>query len=111
MKLDFNQSLKSLDGKALKFDQVTEFTLKLACVEALMREHANEQISGKEKFERAILAEKIHKAKGFCEVTSEEITQIKELVGRAWPPVVVLPAYKLLEGGSLEVVPPSPGAA
>ena len=96
MKYDFSQPLKDLDGEVLK-DGPEELTLRAACHRGLMALNESEKnMTGMEKWKRYKLAEKIHKD-GQVEITSEEVTTLKQVVGLLFSAAVVGPVYDILE--------------
>jgi hypothetical protein len=100
MKINFDSELKALDGAALQTggNESKPFTLKLAAVEALMRDTDQDaKQSGEQKLKRFDLAERIFKG-GEIEITPEEAALIKERIGKGFTPAVVGPAFRLLNG-------------
>jgi len=125
MKIDFNQELKDVEGKSLSTptkykinDRTGELSigddgqyiilekspikLSTICINALMSNKQNEDISGEEKVSRYILASKIKQSKGLCEVSSEEIVKIKQLIGTFMSTMIVGASFNLLEGKNKE---------
>ena len=103
MKIDFSTLLYGLDGEVLRStpmkagDKGKPQTLGRVCVDALVALERNATPDGKTSFERYQLAEKINDKKE-VDLEAEEIVILKERVGVVFGPVVVGPAYKLLEG-------------
>lgn len=98
MKLDFNAILVGLDGKPMLGKDKTEATLKEVAVEALMAVTENDRgASGEDKFKNYELAAKVY-AGGEIEITPEQAALLKRRIGECYGPVVVGPAYKLLNG-------------
>jgi hypothetical protein len=97
MKLDFGKVLTGLDGTPIKFGD-KDATLGLIAVEALCAVYQDEQnLTGEEKCKRAALAEVAYKANGE-DVSVEDVTLIKKLIGKAYAPLVVKKAYDIIEG-------------
>lgn len=94
MKIDFEQQLKGLGRPLMAQDGETPLTLKSISIESLMAAFPDEKISGEEKFKRYQLAQRISDGD---EVSVSEAAKIKDLIGKAYGPVVVGPAYELLE--------------
>lgn len=93
MKRDFSPEL-TFKGKPVKEGDAI-LTLRAVSMGVLLM--TDEQgISPEEKFKRFKLAERIGDD-GMQEVTAEEIALIKRLIGRSCQPIVVGPAYELLE--------------
>lgn len=98
MKINFDSTLKHIDGKDLTIKEGVGLTLKAACIESLMQiTDSDRNASGEVKFKRYELAVKVS-AGGEVEITPEEATMLKERVGEVYGPAVVGPAYKLLNG-------------
>jgi hypothetical protein len=97
MKLDFGKVIVGLDGKPIKFND-RDATLGLIAVEALCAAYPDEQnLTGEEKYKRAVLAEMAYKCNGE-DVSVEDVTLIKKLIGKAYAPLVVKKAYDIIEG-------------
>jgi len=120
MKVNFNASLKDLDGTemtvpskfrinpdtgqpfmgedgqpiVLKSESVK---LSVVCVNALMGNKKDENLEGEEKLSRFILASKIKQAKAPLEVTAEEVVKIKKLVGEFMSTLIVGAVYQQFE--------------
>ena len=96
MRIDFSKELTDLEGNPIKetIDENSKaITLRKVCVNALM---ANEdKIEGTEKLKRYQLATKIQK--GTMEVSAEDITLIKSLVGKFYGTVIVGQVYEIFE--------------
>jgi hypothetical protein len=72
-------------------------SMKSVAIAVLMGMHeADKNIGGEEKLKRYLLATKIN-AGGEIELTAEEVTELKRLVGRGWPTPIVGPAYEFFE--------------
>ena len=98
MEVNVSHAFKNLDGKPIKDDEGTEFTLKMACTNALLANHPNEKdITGTEKARRYNLAMDIHKAKDKIDLRSEDVTLLKELIAKMGSPLVVGQAYEILD--------------
>lgn len=99
MKLDFAQNILTIYGEAIKsVDGKENADLKHVCVEALMAVFPDEKdLSGAKKLQRFRLAKKISVG-GEVELEVEDVSLIKELVGKAFGPNIVGPAYEMLEG-------------
>jgi hypothetical protein len=100
--IDMDTMICDLEGapimtKAAKDgDPDKPFTLGFACVEALLLNHPKEEVGGNEKLDRYLLAMRIRQG-GRVELSSEEISKIKELVGAAYSPLVSGQAWLLLD--------------
>ena len=101
MKSDFTQTLKMIDGTAMKDVDSTgaavDATLKLAVVNALLAPQKQEE-SGVEKIKKYELAKMIYKSEGETDITAEDITLIKKAVEKAFPsPMIVGQVNEMLE--------------
>ena len=136
-KVNMNYKFETFEGKAIsretgetrkvkKGDEeveeaVTEPTrLKHICISALMNPEIEMgpdlkpravQIDGNQKFDRWHLASKIYNANGIVELDSkEEITPLKDLIGKGYGPIIVGQAWDALEGKlGMEVKETIPG--
>jgi len=97
--IDFNVTIKDLDGNSFK-DDSKEVTLKQLVVTALSAQFQDEQnLTADKKFKRGSLAYDIHKSTEPMKLKSEDITTIKEVVGKAYSPLFVFCIYPLLDEG------------
>src|SRR3974377_2583554 len=88
MKLDFGKILVGLEGKPIRFND-RDATLGLIAVEELCAAYPDEQnLTGEEKYKRAVLAELAYECNG-ADVSVEDVTLIKKLIGKAYAPLVV----------------------
>ncbi len=101
--IDFTIKILDLQGKEVQGENETALTLKEVCVNALQLIFTDEKaISGLEKLKRGILAEKIFLSEKPLELNAVEITTIKDLVAKAYGPLVVLRAWKVLDPASVK---------
>ncbi|MCM2441200.1 hypothetical protein HGO34_15870 [Agrobacterium vitis] len=102
MKIDFTQKLLSLDGLPMNGAPLGvegDTTLSHVAVAALMMTFPDEQhLAGTAKFERYQLARRVHDVKEPVDLKVEEVALLKDLIGRAFSPSVIGPAYSLLDG-------------
>jgi hypothetical protein len=127
MKINFNLELKTLEGKIIRrviegeplvilpsefksLEEANEYlkrmavrevasTLKNCAIEALSANFQQEgPVSGEEKARRWLLATRIYSNPGDIDLTSEEISLIKRLIGMAYVPLVVGQTWEMLEG-------------
>jgi hypothetical protein len=101
MKIDFATSLLDLDGQPLQ-DGEEAVTLRKIAVNALLATlivdgHTPENLSGEAKIRNALLAEAIHTAKSAIDLKAEDVVLLKERVGRAYQPLLVMRAWALLD--------------
>lgn len=102
MNINFNAPILNLDG-----NEITEggeaVTLRSVAINALLATLADgagrpEQLGGTEKVRLATLAQAIHSAEDELDLEVEDVALIKERIGRAYQPLAVMQAWKLLEG-------------
>jgi hypothetical protein len=97
--VDFSQPLKQIDGKEFS----DHATLGTVCEAALGADYPDERQQGAtpalstEKYRRFLLAVKIHDHPVDPALSVEEIATIKTLVGKAYPPNIMGPAWILLD--------------
>ncbi len=97
MKVNLVAELKSLDGSAIVGTDGNPAVLKGVIVDALMAVFQDEpNLSGEEKMKRFLLAEKVYNGVG--EYSAEEVALMKKLIGKAYTPIIVGQAWKILEG-------------
>ena len=101
MKRDFSVELVSIGDVKLVDPKEQPLTLGSLVLEALLGQFQDENLSGEEKFRRYQLAERISKG-GVQEVSAEEVSLIKLVVGKAYVPRFVGPAYLALEQDAVE---------
>lgn len=108
MKINFSSKITTIKGLPMKEAVVEdgekiekEIELKDICINALLTDVPKPQNapieSGREKFKKYNLAKKVGDG-GEIEISSEEITLLKEQIGNLYPPMVVGSAYEILEG-------------
>ena len=103
MKIDFTQTLKMIDGTAMKDQnangEAIDATAKLAIVNALLSPAPQgEHDSGVDKIKKYELAKMIYGDEGESDVTAEDITLIKKCVEKAFPsPMIVGQIVEILE--------------
>ncbi len=112
MKVNFNYIFKNLDGSIVPkqtkkkvekdgkmvIETVEEdLTLKSVCTDALLNQQQDDKMSGDDKVKHFNLAEIVY-AGGEIDLKSEQIALLKELIGKRYFPLIVGPAFKVLEG-------------
>ena len=103
MKIDFSRKLKTLDGKPIKIPKGKDLTLKDAVTNALLQAHEDEKnLPGKEKAMRYHLSMRIYGAKEPILLKSEECTLIKDLVGKAYLPLLVGQIWEIIDPAEKE---------
>lgn len=94
-KINFSVILTRIGGKPLKDDEDKDLSLAGAAKQALLV--LDDKQTGSEKYNNYCLATKVVNG-GIVELKSEDISKIKELIGKYMYPVVVGQAWDLLEG-------------
>ena len=103
MKIDFSARIVNLDGEPVEENGVV-LTLGSLSINALLATLADlrgqtEQLPGTEKVRQATLAQKIH-TEGSVDLSAEDITMLKDRIGRAYSPLAVMQAWQLLDPAS-----------
>ncbi|MCK4818367.1 hypothetical protein KA005_21535 [bacterium] len=96
MKINFNVGLKNLEGKILKADG-KDVTLKDVSADALLGNYKDENIDGKEKLKRFMLATKIYEANGELELDVDDIKLTKDLIAKGYSVLVTARAWGILD--------------
>jgi len=102
MKIDLNVLLKDFNDTVLTFvkkqgEPAERFSLKQACVNALLANNDEVKVSGTEKFNRYELAKKIKDSKGVVDLTVEELSLLKTLIGDSYTTLIAGQCWNLLE--------------
>ncbi len=98
MKINFNQELKTLEGKAIPNDKREDTTLRDVATQALLISYQDESnLGGEQKAKRWLLAMKIQSNSEDIVLTIEEIAEIKKLIGKAYGPLIVGQTWEILE--------------
>jgi hypothetical protein len=96
MEINFSKNLRDLDGEDL-IEKGQPINLKTVCVNALLAQFRDEtDIDGIEKVKRYKLSTKIYDSNGNIDLSSEEISLIKKLVGKAFSTIIVGQAFDML---------------
>ena len=115
MKIDFNQLLVDLDGEFI-FDRAKtacptcgspeeegeKWTLGRVCKKVLVNDLPGDDKKTDKKFDLWVLATKINKG-GTVDLEAKEITMIKDRIPVAFAPLIVGPAFNMLEGKQEEI--------
>jgi hypothetical protein len=102
--IDFTQVIKDLDGQPLPINSEGKLpsvaTLGKIAKDALTNIlPGDDQLTGSGKFDHWQLAQKVYPDKSDVVLTAEELATIKERIGKAYGPIVVGPAWKMLDPG------------
>jgi len=107
MKVNFSTVLRDIRGDKEPIKETPDspdgkikgkdFTLAAACCTALLNQYQDEQnLAGTEKAKRYKLATKVVDG-GEQDVSSEDITELKKLIAKAFGPLVVGQAFDILD--------------
>ena len=104
---DFNTPIVNLDGSPVLGDDKQPLSLATVAESALLLSYVDEQntITGNEKVRRWMLANTIRHEPKNPTLTSEDITTIKNLIAKAYSPVVVGQAWQLLDPATTAAKP------
>lgn len=97
MLINFQQPILGMDNVPMKDEKEVVILLENVAVNSLLATRQDDNATGTEKVKRFALAMKINNVTEPVEVTAEEITLIKDLVGKVYTTIVVGRAYDLLE--------------
>lgn len=100
MKINFKRKIRDLDNEVIVDEKGEEFDLKRVCIGALLI--SDESESADRKYKSYLLASKISR-KDILDLKSEDITFLKEKVGRNYTALFVGRTYELLENKNQEV--------
>lgn len=96
MKIDTTKELMSISGQPLQNEDRTSTTLRHVIQNALLGGlQGDEKLSGADKLALWNLAKRASRDE--AEFNVEELATIKERIGRAYGPVVVGPAYEIID--------------
>ena len=94
MKINVLQKVMGLDGQ----EAVEAPTMRDVCVKALVElTRSDQEMSGKEKFEMGMLAQKIYQ-EDEPDLIVEDVSKLKDRIGKLWGPLVVAWAWNALDG-------------
>lgn len=113
MKIKINSTMNNVYGEPLKSQrkkpqakkeieerrpqEFENMTLKDVIVNALLGEFEGEKLSGEEKLERYKLAMMVQSAKAEVDLNSKDMVLVKDLIGRAWSPLISGQAWEMIE--------------
>jgi len=102
--VNLDQVLTEFDGTTPLVDETQKgegpvpVVLNKVCFRALVSTYADERnVTGEDKYKRGKLAERVYNG-GVVDLEAKEIELIKELVGKAYSPIIVGQAWDMLEG-------------
>lgn len=95
---NFDQPILNLNDEPITSPEGNKSTLAIVAINALLATFEDERgLLGKDKVERMHLALAINRHPQEVDLTTEQLAKIKELIGKAFPPLIVGRAYELLE--------------
>jgi hypothetical protein len=102
--IDFSALVTDMDGTPIPdcvgndCTNKPPLTLRTLAIRVLTANFPDEEktLSGEDKFKRGELALRIHKSEK-ANLTAEDVSLVKRLVGKAYGPLVVLKAWSLLD--------------
>jgi hypothetical protein len=96
-KIKILTALTTLEGVEMNDENEKKITLRLIACNALQATFDDERnLSGEEKIKRFNLALKITKT-DFPDLSAEEIAEIKKLIAKGYPPLIVGRCYEILD--------------
>lgn len=106
MLVAIDNELRDFDGQTINDPKGQPARVRGVCIDALLAAFQDEpSLAGEEKLKRFQLALKVKESNSVADLTAEEITLIKKLVGKAYAPIVVGQVWTILESRApLEVV-------
>ena len=99
MYFELENKVLDLKGTAVKDEKGMDVTVKNVLLDALTSPIQNE--AGDHKFKKYSIAKKIfdnEREDGWTELTIEEVSLVKELVGKMYAPIIVGFIWNFLEG-------------
>lgn len=109
MKINFDAQLYDLDNRPIfegKPDEQKEVTLKTVSINAMLTPTSpgpnQPSENGRSKLKNYKLAKNINKG-GIVELEAEEISSLKEKIGKIYSAIIVGSAYELLENPEITI--------
>lgn len=98
MKIHVERTLKTIDGEDLKREDGAILSVREVMLNSLLSPFPDERnLSGEDKVKRYSIAMRIHK-ESEPDLNVEELTLIKQLVGKLYFPLIVGQMWEILEG-------------
>jgi len=98
MKINLTQQIMRIDDKPFENPETkTPYTLKDVVIEAVLAPEAKED--NKKKYSKYELYLKLKAAGKEIDLTTDEISEIKRLIGEVKPALIMGQAWDMLEGG------------
>ena len=100
MKIDLTQKMMRIDDKPFTNPETNvDYTLKDVVIEAILAPEQKED--NKKKYSKYELYLKIKAVTKSVELTTDEISEIKRLIGEVKPALIMGQAWNMLEGGEV----------
>lgn len=97
MQIDFSTPILDLKGNTIK-DGENDFLLSTVACNALLQPYQDEQnLNATEKLRRYKIATKVSDG-GVQDLSVEDVAELKKLIGKGFPPLVVGRSFDILEG-------------
>lgn len=96
-KINLEYVFKKVEGDPLPDGKGNALTLRKACIDALTAVYRDEQPDGEEKVRRYKLAMDIYTSGADIALSSEEVSLLKQLIGKYFAVIVVGQAYEQLD--------------
>lgn len=100
-KIYVNQKLQCFDKDEALADADGPIGLSRVLINALFASAPGDNTTGEKKFKLYLLAQRIKEAagaSGSCDLLAEDISLLKEQVGKLYPPLIVGQVFNMLEG-------------
>jgi hypothetical protein len=102
MLVDFDEPVRDLAGKPVKPDSDEPMTLGTCAIGALQHLFVGEDASEQVKVRRFKLAVRIAQATQPLELSNDEVTTLKLVVGKFWNPLVVGRLFQAIDPESMK---------
>jgi len=99
MKIKLNETLKGIDGKQLLDDieiPGKKLTLKSKIITSLLTPQQEDKEA--DKWSKYEIFKKVRDAKTEVELTAEEVTIVKKVIGKTQPVLILGQCFELIEG-------------
>ena len=96
MKLKINQTLKGVEGETLKESKGRDLTLKDILIQSLLTPVQGDD--EKKKWDKYTIYKKLNDAQAEADLTIEEISTLKQCVGKVQPTFMMGLVWEILEG-------------
>jgi hypothetical protein len=98
MKIDFSGQITNLANQPVKDEAEKPLTLGSVAIAALLNNMpGDDALSAEKKVTLAVIAQQVHNAEGEVSLSVEDVALVKERIGKAYGPLVVMKAYQLID--------------